>query len=233
MVQESTEDDDITVLDPIVTAPGFGFTIGAPVTTLQCIFTIDRFRNRRRHGTPDEEINDMLKDILYRLHQCQEDSLSTIMNFSDPLGAQSEEAHDASPGLNSTYYQEQAFIHATYIYLYRTLLNLPPVSVKLYVERTLEQYTRFSTIGTGNFSLWPPFIAAVEAYTDDDVQVARIWLESMISCGIGSRVLVKQVVEEVWQRRAVRSEAAGLDLGMVSIDWRAVMQELDCDVLLV
>ncbi|KAI3332330.1 fungal-specific transcription factor domain-containing protein [Xylariaceae sp. AK1471] len=233
MARESTEDDDIMVLDPIATTPGFGFTIGAPVTILQCISRIDKFRNQRRHGTPDTDINDILQDIISRLRQCQEDSLSTIMDLSDPLDAQSNEAHNTSSGLNSTYYQVQAFISATYIYLYRTLLNAPPTSVKLYVGRTLEQYSQFSIFGAGNFSLWPPFIAAVEAYTDEDLQVARIWLESMVSCGIGSRMLVKKVVEEVWQRREARSKASGLDLGMISIDWRKVMQELDCDVLLI
>ena len=124
-------------------------------------------------------------------------------------------------------------MEATYIYLYRSLLDTSPKAVKSHVRRTFAHVSAFFANSNGNFSIWPAFIAAAEAFTDHDLVVAREWLDSATSFGIGSRKLMKLVLEEVWRRRDAISRTSGLERGLIAVDWRDVMQELDCDVLLV
>ncbi|KAI0397184.1 fungal-specific transcription factor domain-containing protein [Xylariaceae sp. FL0594] len=184
----SVEDDKLNILEPIATTAEFGFTIGAPVAVLQCISEIDRFRTqmRRGDGVADRDVSDVVGNVLCRLKECEGATLVKSLEQSDPLGV-----GDSLPSLASShiYYQEQAFIYATYVYLYRNLLGAPPDSVQVYVRQTLELYSQFASTCPGNFSLWPPFIAAVEAYKEEDMEAARRWLESMVFCGIGSRPL--------------------------------------------
>jgi len=223
-------DDELTILEPISTTAEFGFTIGAPVAVLQCISKIDKFRTKIRHGELNQDVDDIVENVLYRLRDCEGTSLAKFLNLSDPIG---EADNLTSVVSDHIFHQEQAFIYATYVYLYRNLLNAPPCSVQPYVQQTFEQYSQFASTCPGNFSLWPSFIAAVEAYADEDLEAARNWLESMVFCGIGSRKSVKRVVEEVWRLREAGSRTSGLDPGMIIIDWREVMHKLNCDVLLV
>ena len=76
-------------------------------------------------------------------------------------------------------------------------------------------------------------MAAVEATTDADISSAREWLARSTSFGLGNRASVQRVIEKVWERRETQATILGIARGMIAIDWRDIMQELDCDVLLV
>jgi hypothetical protein len=91
----------------------------------------------------------------------------------------------------------------------------------------------FYTQDQGNFSLWPAFIAAVEAYADEDLIAAKTWLERATQFGLGNRLYVKRVVEEVWHRRKMLSRESGIEPGLIIVDWRQVMVEFSIDILLV
>lgn len=129
--------------------------------------------------------------------------------------------------------QAAAFVHAAYIYLYRSVLNAAPVVVKSHVTQTFAHVRAFFAASQGNFSIWPAFIAAVEAYTEEDQESAREYLGRATSVGIGSRESIKRVVEEVWRRREAIAGGPGQDLAHTIVDWRVVMRQLDCDVLLI
>lgn len=125
-------------------------------------------------------------------------------------------------------------IYLCHVHLsFRTLLNSPPQAVRQYVEKVFTQVSVFFGASQDNFSTWPAFIAAAEAYTDEDLTAAREWLNRAMSFGLGSRKALKAVLEEVWERRKKISEASGLEPGLIIVEWRHVMHELDCDVLIV
>ena len=129
--------------------------------------------------------------------------------------------------------QRISFVYATYIYLYRTVFDTPPQIVQSYISQVFQNVSNFYACSSGNFSIWPAFMAAVESYTNEDMESARKWLTWATSFGVGSRTSVRRIIESVWERRETLSRSSGIPKGVITVDWREVMQELDCDVLLI
>jgi hypothetical protein len=198
----------------IPTSPEFGFTIGANSAVLSCIADINSLRGTSKL---DLEFNEKLQSILSRLNTCRR-ALKNVNNTVIP---------------DDTHSQAMAFVLATYIYLYRAVFNLSPARLKHYVSGVFEQVTLFFANSNGNFSIWPAFVAAVEAYTVADMDVARAWLQRSTAFGMGNRYAMRKVVEAVWHRRSREAFIRGFDPGDVVVDWVTVMQELDIDILLV
>ncbi|KAF7556245.1 hypothetical protein G7046_g6346 [Stylonectria norvegica] len=227
------EETSLTEASPISFTSGFGFTIGAPKLILDSIARITTYKNRRSHGlTEDDDVSQLLARELALLSQFgnKRDMSYNVDSENSVLDLDAIVDQDTTP---EAAHQRGAFVEATYIYLYRSLLDASPKAVNSYVGRTFAHVSAFFANSNGNFSVWPAFIAAAEAYTDHDLQVARQWLESATSFGIGSRKLMKLVLEEIWRRRDAMSRESGLERGLIAVDWRAVMEELDCDILLV
>ncbi|KAI0546102.1 fungal-specific transcription factor domain-containing protein [Xylaria curta] len=227
LLEHESEDDDFVMSGLISTTSEFGFTIGASQAVLNCISIISQVRAMRERGDMTLMADDLLEDVLSRLNKCR---LDEIEPDEGPFQIGAAEAQKVSTESKS---QLNSFIYSTYIYLYRTLLDVPPKAVKTYVSKTLQEVSTFFANSNGNFSLWPAFIAATEAYTYDDLLNAKLWLDWATSFGIGSRTSARRVIEEVWRRRETLSSSSGLDPGMISIDWREVMHELNCDILLI
>jgi hypothetical protein len=99
------------------------------------------------------------------------------------------------------------------------------------VELVFSNTQAFYSEDRGNFSLWPAFIAAVEAYTESDIGSAKEWLEQSSHFGLGNRRKIKHIVEYVWRRRDRMHLERNMDKGLVAIDWREI--GLDTDILLV
>ena len=196
---------------------------------LECIHRITKFQKDRLCSHTDEDVNSVVEEVLQCLvgsldDDCRDPGLALELQapglYSDPIAPEKP-------------YQKRAFIYATYIYLYRTLFDVPPHAVKGYVSKTFENVSQYFEWGGGNFSIWPAFVAAVEAYEEEDKVQAKIWLEWATSFGLGSRALVRRVVEEVWERRDEIARSQSVSPGQVAVDWKKVMHELGCDVLLV
>jgi hypothetical protein len=113
------------------------------------------------------------------------------------------------------------------------LLDVPPHAIQQHVHDTLGHVSAFLVNSTGNFSAWPAFIAAAEAYTQEDLATAQEWVNWATSVGIGSRTSIKVVLYEIWRRREVISQQSGLDPGKVIMDWKQIMHELEFDSLLI
>ncbi|KAF7545213.1 hypothetical protein G7Z17_g9356 [Cylindrodendrum hubeiense] len=232
--------DEPKVTDSIAVAPipstsDFGFTIGAPQNILHCIARITEFRNKPQSEYSEGEVDELLQELLSRLeiHRRQDDSHRIVDVESDKNNILVEVPSGEEQPPPEALDQNNAFVNATYIYMYRSLLNVPPKTVKAYVQKTFSHVSSYFAISSGNFSIWPAFIAAVEACSEEDLIAAREWLSSATSFGIGSRSSIRLVVEEVWRRREAICTACGMELGLIVIDWRTVMQELGCDLLLV
>ncbi|KAL2203967.1 hypothetical protein CC79DRAFT_1400224 [Sarocladium strictum] len=228
-----TDPTDTTIFSSVFQTPEFGFTIGASPDILKCIAEIAQYK----WMTKTRENESLKNEKLVRVLQV----LNNHGSHTDEAGTQGrvfDDDEDQTPGSDLYVAREQrlqadAFLHATYIYLYRTLLRVPPVSVKEYVSKTFTHISAFWLGSNGNFSLWPAFIAAVEAYTDEDMAMAGEWLDWATSFGIAGRDSIRRVVEEVWRRRDEIADSSGFDRGMIAIDWLDVMHEVDGDILLV
>jgi hypothetical protein len=217
-------------LDAILPTFDFGFTIGASPGILRCIARINEFRKAGELFC-DGNTELFLEETLSQLNVCLRETLDTA-----PQACQHPELNgedEITTDLRSSYAQRVSFVYATYIYLYRTVLNVPPQTVKNYVSKIFDNISTFYVCSQGNFSIWPAFMAAVEAVKDADITTAREWLAWATSFGLGNRASVRKIIEEVWERRESQSRLSGISRGMVSIEWRDVMQELNYDVLLV
>lgn len=213
----------------ISATPSYGFTLGATRSILECIAEITKLQRTMANLETDISfrMDDTLEHILCRLNACRNQAL--VETTDEDCGvARSTLNHELA-----VQSQNKAFIYASYIYLYRTVLDVPPRNVKSYVSETFRHVDAFFSKSDGNFSIWPAFIAAVEAYTIEDMASARRWLNRSTSFGMGNRESVCKVVHEVWRIRSERSTSMAMNAGIVAVDWREVMRETDCDVLLV
>ncbi|KAK5955173.1 hypothetical protein OHC33_003853 [Knufia fluminis] len=85
-------------------------------------------------------------------------------------------------------------------------------------------------------TLWPAFIAAVEAVNVDLRHRALIWFSKAAQKGIGNIPRAKELVMEIWRRvdRQLASNDSLLSLnhGLGPVDWRLVMEELGQSIML-
>ncbi|KAF5014050.1 hypothetical protein F66182_15103 [Fusarium sp. NRRL 66182] len=232
-ISDNLSDDERSFVSRVSSTPEFGFTIGSTKSVLQCIssITIAGRKMKTEHSQQAADVlrGGLLSTIMSCLEKCKEEI--TYNNFQDSEIGSFDDHTDQSQILAN--HQKQAFISATYIYLYRVLFDLPPHSVRQYVSEVLLRISAFHSASHGNLSIWPAFIAAVEAYTPEDMALARGWLRRTTMFGIGSRLYVRILVEEVWKRRDETATKLGIDKGLIPIDWRVIMKELDMDILLI
>ncbi|OGM39530.1 hypothetical protein ABOM_011912 [Aspergillus bombycis] len=228
---------DLAFASLISWTPQFGFTIGAQRLILECISTITTVSQQMRSdASPRAHImaDRTVSQVLACLNLLQAEALDSSGGNIE-LGPNSK-VNAPVPKLKSeelARYQLHAFVYATYIYLYRALLDVPPKRVAAYVSLTFDNITAFAAQSSGNFSLWPAFIAAVEAYTVGDLESSCRWLEQSTHFGLGNRLAVRSIIEEVWQRRDALCGESGIDPGLAAVDWRDVARDLGVDVLLV
>lgn len=221
----------------ISSTPQFGFTIGAQRLLLECISTITTVSQQMRSDasartclTADRTVS----QVLACLDLLQAEALDNTLGDIEIERVLEGSPQTSKPNIQElARYQLNAFIFATYIYLYRALLDVPPKRVAVYVSLTFDNIAAFSAQSRGNFSLWPAFIAAVEAYTAEDMESSRLWLKQSTHFGLGNRLAVKSIIEEVWQRRDALRAEKGMDPGLAAVDWRDVIRDLGTDILLV
>ncbi|KAF4959794.1 hypothetical protein FSARC_10619 [Fusarium sarcochroum] len=231
----------------------FYFTIGIPRDVLDCISRITAFRNKSPQTRGPSEADHLMESVLacLRRYQQQESTSGldgvyfTALESGEEVLHLREEAGDrqllyrGSSIAANVRLQMHAFIRAAYIYLYRSVMDAPPRAVQNHVAGVFSAISSFFDTYSngggfpGNFSLWPAFVAAVEATRDEDIEAASRWMDWALSFGIGIRAGAKTVVEEVWRRRGEMAAATGLEKDLIIVDWLKVMQELDCDVLLI
>jgi hypothetical protein len=209
-------------------ATTFGFTIGATQFVMACIMDIRKLALDLEKETDIAVVDEAVNDLYTRLEVCREQQITGHSLKASDSSAMSKEETIARYHLN-------AFIAATHIYLHRTVFDLPPGSeiVKKHVGEVFRNVEDFLALSGGNLSLWPAFIAAVEAVDEEHINAAKKYLNFATSVGMGNRFKAKSIVEEVWRLREESSTATSTSSGNVSVDWRDVMVDLDMDILLV
>jgi hypothetical protein len=120
------------LLSSVSRGESFGFTIGDVGSLMTCIADIRNLSLQLRFGT-SLSVDDATSDLLTRLGQCRKTAISDGTSTGSETSKYKMMARDH---LN-------AFIAATYIYLYQTLFDLPPSYVRSYVVEVFHNIQAF------------------------------------------------------------------------------------------
>jgi hypothetical protein len=191
----------------------FETSIGVTKSLMSCISDIKHVAYVLRMGDNAKVMEEAVSDLYRRLTAIEYDNEST-----EP---------------SQLKYHSMASKAATLIYLHRSLFDLPPNSLQVYVHQVFSNLAAFQREGGGVLAVWPAFIAAVEVYTEEDMLLATQWLDAATGVGMGNRTKIESVVEAVWEIRDTTMIETGIKKGSIVVDWRDVMKDLDIDILLV
>lgn len=144
------------------------------------------------------------------------------------LTAENDSRRDQTVGQ----YHLRAFVSAAFIYFYQTFYELPPSNLEGYVSEVLHNLKLYTASGGASFTFWPAFIAATETYKDEDKDTIKHVFADASASSMQNRAKIKGLVEEVWRLRDLRATERDLERGMIKVDWRMVMQDLELDILL-
>lgn len=222
--QESSQMGDF-IMECLLSSNLFGITMGASSPLMRCISDINKLSLAQESYIDPILRETTIANILQRLENCRASDMipATSIDDNDPVTTRGH--------ILGTIHM-RAFIAAAFIYFYQQFYDLPPSSLKAYVAEVLENLQLFLAAGGGNFTFWPAFIAASEVHTED----MKSSMFEIFSCTNVStcqnRDKVMKLLEEVWSVRETRSAESGLDQGLIKVNWRSVMKDLDLDILL-
>lgn len=106
-----------------------------------------------------------------------------------------------------------------------------------YVRKTLDSleniecFTRDAKTQAAN-TFWPAFIAAVEAVDVGLRHRAFIWMSRAAKRGFGNVTRAQKVVMETWRRVDRWRDDEPLRRGLGPVDWRQVMKDTSCMIIL-
>ncbi|KAL9062936.1 MAG: hypothetical protein Q9157_008527 [Trypethelium eluteriae] len=217
-----------------------GFTLGANPTIMKCITEIQRLKRLlQTNAITVEDLEQKSEDIRCRLNEVGSPGNGWLL---------------PTTGLTEKFaeYHINAFKHAAFIYLARETQDAAPYMLEAHVAEIFRSVDAYFEAGGENFAVWPTFVAAAEACSEQHMAAARKWLEVSSSSletrvpraatnieqkakqvGMGNRDHLGAILEEVWRRRSVESMVCGLEPSLITMDWKEVMSDLQIDVLLV
>ncbi|KAJ4854658.1 fungal specific transcription factor domain-containing protein [Trichoderma breve] len=215
-----------TLLGGVSSKCEFGFTIGSSGQVLQVISNIRLLVERMATGDIPENPGELIQKYIAELTSPSE----STEHFDI------EEIWENTPRKDRAEYLQRLhlrlFRNAAIIYLFRTVLNVPPQGVVKYVSTVLQDTLYFIQLHGGAVSMWPVFIAAVEAYEVKDQQIVEQWFDISGQLGIQNRRTAREVIRAVWEKRSQEAKNRGLKQSQIAIDWREVQQFLGLDLLL-
>ncbi|KAI9689887.1 MAG: hypothetical protein M1822_009769 [Bathelium mastoideum] len=209
------------ILKGIGECPVLGFPLGANATIMGCVIEIQRLKALlQTNAITVEDLEQKSEDIRSRL---------------GGAGSPGDELAQPSATSAKVYAEHHisAFRHAALIYLARVTQDAAPCMLSGHVAEVYRNVEAYYQTGGHNFAVWPCFLAAAEAYDESHITAARSWLEKARHVGMGNREHLSSVLEEIWRRRSVESMLCDLEPGLITIDWREVMSDLQLDVLLI
>jgi len=190
---------DAVSLERLSSYPLFGRTIGASSSILSYLSGINHLSRHMTRQTFDNHDDSTLLNFERSL------VLERNANFPEPEGHDSGEIYPQDSSYNEQTAQEmhlRAFEAATVIYHYQVSENTTPEYLAPYVHAVLHHISIFLEYCGGNYTLWPVFIAGVEAYQDSDKKEFSELFENATSVGMKNRKKARQVMEAVWSLRS-------------------------------
>ncbi|VUC30648.1 unnamed protein product [Clonostachys rosea] len=215
------------LLDALSTRSDFGYTIGSPRAALKALSTLrrDEFSPDLADGNLEVEISDALRI----LSLIQEDDPENRSEFHEKPSkiAQSSERLNYLAQLHS-----RMFLNAVIIYLKRLGPGVTPSQVSTYTSAVLNDMSTFLDLDGGSISIWPVFVAAVEACDPIQRDMVRKWFEFSSCLGIENRLQARHIIEAVWRTRDSIADEMGCPATETIVDWTTIQQGLGVDILL-
>ncbi|PKK43540.1 hypothetical protein CI102_12124 [Trichoderma harzianum] len=193
-----------TLLRDVSSRCEFGFTIGSSGQVLQVISKIRLLAERMATGDIPENPGELIQKYIAELTSPSE----STEDFDIEEIWESTSKKDRAEYLQRLHLR--LFRNAAIIYLFRTVLNVPPQGVVKYVSTVLQDTLSFIQLHGGAVSMWPVFIAAVEAYEVKDQQIVEQWFDISGQLGIQNRRTAREVIRAVWEKRSQEAKNRGL-----------------------
>jgi Fungal specific transcription factor domain len=203
----------LSIVTSVASRADFGFTAGATLAVMRCIVETTQLATRICHGELQSH-----GEVINHLHQ---QILACASN-----GSQSD--HVAQ--LHARIFQV-----GTLVYFHRSILSSPPRAVVPLLDQLLGYLDAYRNHGGGYVTIWPVFIAAVEAYEERHQNGFEAWMRDCDKIGASNREDIRQFVEDIWRERQLiwRQNGMGIELGSIAINWQEVMLARGLNYLLV
>jgi hypothetical protein len=223
------------VLCDVTAEPRFGFTIGGNARLIKAVYRTLLLEeqisstSRLTRGGPvvSEDVVMQAAEIIRQLRDSLKNDVDLYIQHREDGG------HAVLPRARTLVKLHlHLFNRAVMIYLFRMVLRYPPSAVADYVYEVLTSAIVFLDMNGSEPSIWPVFIAAVEAYTLELQALANHFFDESKRRGTGLREDIRRVVCQVWADRVQLSVKLQCSPGEVSVDWREVTNRLEADVLL-
>lgn len=222
--------DDAKSLELLLDTPLFGWTLGASPSVIECISEINKhcqFSSQMESLTHAASTSLKLSCMLMEDDNVQQWSTDTEMHQEGrTLSSLSNDAESRRLHL-------RAFKAAVIIYYHQTFYEAVPGKLAIYASQVFDCIEAFVDSSGGNYTLWPLFIAGVEAYMDVHKYKFIKLFESASKVGMGNRVKVKALIERIWEIRACTAIETGRKEEEIHVDWKRVKHDMGIDVLLV
>jgi hypothetical protein len=196
----------------VASRPEFGFTVGASPELMSYIMDTTQLAFHILYDDPESQ-GEAVRVLQQRLRSC-----SLPNDFSNEGCVQ----------LHHRIFQLGAII-----YFNRSVLKSPSQQSVAFIDELLQHVKQYRKLGGGYITLWPVFMAAVEAYQTYHQAAFREWLDDNDKMGAASRRDIREVIEAIWRERSHLGEENGVGQGDVIVDWREVAWERGLDILLV
>jgi hypothetical protein len=222
------------LLTGVMTRSEFGYPIGATARLIKEIYQIRPLEEQITAAGYTMGAQGLNEDMLVQVDRI-------IQHLQIPLGDEIEmymkqqEPSDIivlPPSRTMARLHLPLFNSAAMIYLFCIVLRYIPSAVAECVQEVLANSMTFFGLHCGSVSIWPAFMAAVEAYTPESLALAEQLLDFSQKQSFGNREDMQRVVHQVWEDRKQLAAERQCDPGEVFVDWRDVMKRLDVDVLL-
>jgi hypothetical protein len=195
---------------------------------MSCISDINKYSQQGLILGADKVTDEIIGNIRERLETSKNEK-----SLRPDLGSVSfNDASESSSSHPAKQAHLRAYTAAALIYFHQEFYGLPPVVMAPYVSEILDSISVFTKLSRGNYTLWPIFIAAVEAYEEEDIRKFREIFKDACSVGMANRVQIQTLVERIWKIRDVQASQTGQEKGLIKVGWKKVMHSLEMDVLL-
>lgn len=224
----------------------FGFTLGASAISAAGLFRALRLISNFRDG------------------QDTGNWRYSVQKLTNQLLASVDFESNCQPSFSQLH--SHIFTMGVIIFLNRQTIDPPPYELLSYVQSLFAAVREFECLcystptqhirrSVADITLWPIFVAAVECFRDEEMDVAKRWMQSVSTSGIGNRKDVISVVMKVWEIREtlrqsrVFDDYAGstwdpsdknfklsdyeMERGSIQVSWQAAMRSQGVDLLLI
>ncbi|OAL24915.1 hypothetical protein AYO20_10620 [Fonsecaea nubica] len=222
------------VLEDVTADPRFAYTLGSTSRLMKALYDArllkgqlaarGAFRGSQKPGLSEDELAQASR-ILIALNSPLDTEVELYMSRQRAVEKRAEQRKFIVSNLN-------LFNSAVTIYLLCVVLRHPPSVVADQVSQTLSAAASLLEMDRAAVSIWPIFIAAAEAYAMEAQTLADSVLSLSTGFGVANRTLIHQVVKRIWSEREEVAARRGCDAGIVLVDWRDVLRNLDVEILL-